>query len=51
LEYADRRMTEDDSAHRAAIRSQITKDYRGFPRREGWDNFATNTWRVYLSRG
>ena len=34
FEYADRWMTENDSAHRAAIRSQIGKDYRGFPQRE-----------------
>ena len=46
FEYADRWMTEDDSGHRAAIRSQIGKDYRGFPQREAWDDFATNMWRA-----
>jgi hypothetical protein len=44
-------MTEDDSAHRAAIRSQIGKDYRVLPQREAWDDFVTNMWRAYRSRG
>jgi hypothetical protein len=44
-------MTEDDSAHRATIRSQIGKDYRGFPQREAWDDFVTNMWRSYRKRG
>jgi hypothetical protein len=28
FEYADRWMTEDDSRHRATIKSQISEDYR-----------------------
>jgi hypothetical protein len=51
FEYADRWMTEDDSRHRATIRSQVGKDYRSFPQREAWDDFATNMWRAYRQRG
>ncbi|HEY7708224.1 MAG TPA: hypothetical protein VH968_13750 [Gaiellaceae bacterium] len=51
FEYADRWMTEDDSRARATIRSQIGKDYRGFPQREAWDDFVTNMWRAYRGRG
>ncbi len=51
FEYADRWMTEDDSRHIATIRSQIGKDYKSFPQREAWDDFVTNMWRKYRSRG
>jgi hypothetical protein len=51
FEYADRWMTEDDRAHLATIRSQRGKDYRSFPQREAWDDFVTNMWRRYRTRG
>jgi hypothetical protein len=45
--YADRWMTEDDTQARAAIQSQIGKNYNGFPQRRAWDGFVTNMWRAY----
>lgn len=51
FEYADRWMTEDDRAHITAIRAQRGKNYGSFPQREAWDDFVTNMWRRYRSRG
>jgi hypothetical protein len=48
--YADRWMTEDDTAALATIRSQIGEDYSNFPQRKAWDAFATNMWKSYRSR-
>ncbi len=45
--YADRWMTENDSAALAAMRSQIGADYSNFPQRRAWDRFATNMWSAY----
>jgi hypothetical protein len=45
--YADRWMTEDDTAHLATIKAQIGKDYSGFKQRKAWDAFATNMWKAY----
>jgi hypothetical protein len=47
FDYTDRWMTEDDTAARAAIRSQIGKDYNSFPQRKAWDSFVTNMWNAY----
>ena len=49
--YADRWMTEDDSGALASIRSQLGEDYSSFRQRRAWDEFATNMWRRYRSRG
>jgi hypothetical protein len=45
--YADRWMTEDDTAALAAIKSQIGEDYSNFKQRKAWDAFATNMWKAY----
>ncbi len=47
LRYADRWMTEDDTAALAAIKSQIGEDYSNFKQRKAWDAFATNMWKAY----
>jgi hypothetical protein len=47
FDYADRWMTEDDTQARAEIRSQIGKNYDGFPQRKAWDSFVTNMWKTY----
>jgi hypothetical protein len=49
--YADRWMTEDDAAARAAIEAQIGKSYDGFPQRKAWDQFVTNMWSRYRASG
>lgn len=49
--YADRWMTEDDRGALATIKSQVGKDYSGFRQRRAWDEFVTNMWRRYRSRG
>jgi hypothetical protein len=45
--YADRWMTEDDTAHLATIKAQTGNDYSGFKQRKAWDAFATNMWKAY----
>jgi hypothetical protein len=45
--YADRWMTEDDTAHLATIKTQTGKDYSGLKQRKAWDAFATNMWKAY----
>jgi hypothetical protein len=47
--YADRWMTEDDTAALAAIKAQRGDDYSSFKQRKAWDAFATNMWKAYRS--
>jgi hypothetical protein len=51
FDYADRWMTEDDTQARAAIQSQIGKNYNSFPQRKAWDTFVTNMWTTYRASG
>jgi hypothetical protein len=48
--YADRWMTEDDSAALATIRSQTGHDYSSIRQRRAWDDFVTSMWRRYRGR-
>jgi hypothetical protein len=50
LAYADRWMTEDDSAALATITSQTGHDYSSIRQRRAWDDFVTSMWRRYRGR-
>jgi hypothetical protein len=47
FDYADRWMTEDDTAALQQIEAQRGEDFSTFRQGRAWDAFVTNMWRAY----
>jgi hypothetical protein len=45
--YAQRWMTEDDTAERQQIEAAWGDDYAAFPQGEAWDPFVTRMWNAH----